>query len=164
MLLIFYREISVSCQQWYPRYNGIWLCTCVFHGAISDCSCVISSGIATALCHIGAYWNRVKSLFFKCVLQTCAIGLTKICSWQGLEKSSPPVLHLSIFLTGFMMLALEYIPCCNDTDETAVPIFRWPSCFSLGMISAAQSFSAVLSKLDFRAPGTRSRAVPLLQC
>jgi len=46
----------------------------------------------------------------------------------------------------------------------AVLIFRWPSCFSLGKISAAQGFSAVLRKLDFPAPGMRSGTVALLQC
>lgn len=58
-------------------------------------------------------------MFFKRVLQTRVIGLAKICSWRGLEKSSLPVLHLSIFLTSSaMMFALKYILPCADTDET----------------------------------------------
>lgn len=77
-----------------------------------------------SVCHIGAKDSEIiktgwSALFFKRVLQTCVIGLAKICSWRGLEKPSLPLLYLRVFLTGSAMIfALEYILCCTDTDKS----------------------------------------------
>lgn len=73
-------------------------------------------------------------MFFNRVLQTRVIGLAKICSWRGLEKSNLPLLHLRMFLTGSpVIFALEYILCCTDTDKSgsnsyfqmALVLFIW---------------------------------------
>lgn len=77
-----------------------------------------------SICHIGAKDSEIigtgwRALFFNRVLQICVIGLAKICSWRGLEKSSLPLLHLRVFLTGSAVIfALEYILCCTDTDKS----------------------------------------------
>lgn len=101
-------------------------------------------------------------MFLKHVLQMHVIA--RICSRGGLEKSNLPMLHLSIFLlSSTVMFALEYILHCTDIEEqAAVLVFTWPSSFSLGKISAAQSFTAALRKLDFSVPGMRGSNALLL--